>query len=94
MKDIIVNFVETTFMMGIPELRKEVHSYIDHADETFLKMVHAMSKEYKATIVGYNVDGTPITQENLRNRVKAASKRVKAGQYITQEDLEKEIENW
>ncbi len=86
--------METTFMMGIPELRKEVRSYIDHADETFLKMVHAMSKEYKATIVGYNVDGTPITQENLRKRVKAASKRVKAGQYITQEDLEKEIENW
>lgn len=81
--------------MGAVELRKELHSYIDHADETFLKMVHAMSKEYKpSNVAGYNVDGSPITQEDLKSRVKAASKRVKAGKYITQEDVEKEMENW
>ncbi len=81
--------------MGAAELRKELHSYIDKADETFLKMVHAMSKEYKpTTVVGYNVDGTPITKEDFKRRVKEASNRVKAGSYITQEDLEKEIENW
>lgn len=81
--------------MGTVELRKELHNYIDHADETFLKMVHAMSKEYKkASIVGYNVDGTPITQQDLRKRVRAASKRVKSGDYLTQEEVEKEIENW
>ena len=81
--------------MDTVELRKELHNYIDHADETFLKMVHAMSKEYKRTaIVGYNVDGTPITQQDLRKRVRAASKRVKSGDYLTQEEVEKEIENW
>ena len=81
--------------MGTVELRKELHNYIDHADETFLKMVHAMSKEYKRTaIVGYNVDGTPITQQDLRKSVRAASKRVKSGDYLTQEEVEKEIENW
>lgn len=81
--------------MGATELRKELHSYIDHADEIFLKMVHAMSRVYKKSeIVGFNVDGTPITQKDLKNRVKAASKRVKAGIYTTQEEVEKEIENW
>ena len=81
--------------MGTAELRKVLHSYIDHADETFLKMVHAMSKEYtKSEIAGYNVDGSPITQKDLKDRVKEASKRVKAGQYITQEEVEKEIRNW
>jgi len=81
--------------MGATELRKELHSYIDHADEIFLKMVHAMSKEYKKSdIVGFNVDGTPINQKDLKIRVKAASKRVKAGIYITQDEVEKEIENW
>ena len=45
--------------MGTAELRKELHSYIDLADETFLKMVYAMSKEYKGSeIVGYKVDGS------------------------------------
>lgn len=81
--------------MGATELRKELHRYIDHADETFLKMVHAMSREYKkSVIVGYNTDGSPITQKDLKKRVKAASERVKAGHYTTQEEVEKEIENW
>ena len=81
--------------MSTIELKKELHNYIDNADETFLKMVHAMSKEYdKPVIVGYNVDGTPITQQDLKSRVKAASKRVKSGDYFTREEVEKEVENW
>ena len=81
--------------MGTVELRKEVRSYIDKADERFLRMVDAMRKEYEEPdVVGYEVDGTPITQEDLKKRVKAASARVKAGHYTTQEDLEKEVENW
>jgi predicted ribonuclease YlaK len=81
--------------MGVQKLREEIHNYIDHADERFLKMVYAMSKEYKeSAVVGYNVDGSPITKESLTLRVKAASQRVKSGDYITQEEVEKEIENW
>ncbi len=35
-------------------LRKEVQQYVDHADERFLRMVYAMSKEYENTlVVGY-----------------------------------------
>lgn len=80
--------------MGTAELRKELHSYIDKADEEFLKMVYAMSKEYdEPDMVGYKVDGTPITQEDVKKRVKAASARVKGGDYIPQEDLEKEMES-
>lgn len=81
--------------MGAAELRKEIHNYIDRADETFLKMVHAMIREYrKPEIIGYNTDGTPITSKDLKKRVKAASKRVKSGDYLTQEEVEKEVENW
>ena len=83
-----------TKTMSTAELRKVLHRYIDYADETFLKMVHAMSKEYEnPEIAGYNVDGTPITAEELRKRVKAASSRVKSGDYLTQEEVEKDIEN-
>ena len=77
MNEIFVNFVKNN-IMSAAELRKELHHYIDHAGDTFLKMVHAMSKEYKKSeIAGYNIDGSPITQKDLINRVKAASKRVK-----------------
>lgn len=81
--------------MGTAELRKEVQSYIEKADDRFLRMVHALKREYEEEdIVGYELDGTPITQEELKQRVRAASERAEAGDYITQEDLEKEIKGW
>lgn len=81
--------------MGVAELKEELHDYIDHADERFLKMVYAMSKEYKASrVIGYKIDGTPITRKELAHRVASASKRVKSGDFISQEEVEKEIENW
>lgn len=83
--------------MGTAEIRKEVQSYIDKADDRFLKMVHALAKSYEdeeAIVVGYEVDGTPITKEALIKEAREASARVEAGDYITQEDLEKEVENW
>ena len=81
--------------MGIPELRNELHDFINHADERFLKMVYAMSKEYEnSEFIGYNVDGTAITVKDLSNRVREASKRVKDGDYLTQEEIEKEINEW
>ncbi len=33
--------------MGVQKLREELHIYINHADEIFLKMVYAMSKKSK-----------------------------------------------
>lgn len=81
--------------MGVHKIRKELHEYINHADERFLKMVYAMSKEYqRPTVVGYNVDGSPITKENLIKRARAASKRVKSGDFIAHEEVEKKIDNW
>ncbi|HKK59154.1 MAG TPA: hypothetical protein VJ937_06725 [Salinivirga sp.] len=81
--------------MGIPELRNELHDFINQADERFLKMIYAMSKEYKKPAnVGYNPDGSSITEIDLKNRVKSASKRVKSGDYLTQEEVEKEVKNW
>lgn len=81
--------------MGVHKLREELHDYINHADERFLKMVYAMSKIYQnPSVIGYNVDGSAITKENMIKRAKAASKRVKSGDYISQEEVEKEIENW
>ena len=81
--------------MGTSEIRKEIHDYIDHADERFLKLVYVMSKEYENTlIVGYTAKGKPITKIEFKNRVKAASKRVKSGDFISHEEIEKEVDNW
>lgn len=63
------------------KLREEPHGYINHADERFLKM-------------GYNLDGSLITKTDLVKRARAASARVKSGDFISQEEVEKEIDNW
>jgi hypothetical protein len=82
-------------IMGTAELRKEAHRFINRANDRVLKKVLALDTENeKIVIVGYEPDGTPITQEELIREAKEASARVKAGEYITQEDMEKEVENW
>lgn len=48
----------------------------------------------KEMIVGYTVDGRPLTKVAYDNRLKKAEEQIKAGRFITQEDLEKESENW
>jgi hypothetical protein len=81
--------------MGVQQLREEIHEFINQADERFLKMVYAMSKEYnESDVAGYNVDGSAITKKDLIKRAKAASVRVKSGNFFTQEEVEKEIKNW
>jgi hypothetical protein len=51
-----------------------------------------MSKEYEQSkIIGFTINGEPITKEDLKNRDKVASERVKSGDYITQEEVDKEV---
>ena len=55
-------------------LRKEVQQYVNHADERFLRMVYAMSKEYEnSLVVGQSASGEPLTKAEIKERVKAAS---------------------
>ena len=79
--------------MGTAELRKELHGYIDKADDEFLKMVYALAKNYKAE-EDYTLPGPPMYVETYRRRIIEASERVKAGHYTTSEDLDKEMEQW
>jgi len=71
--------------MGTAELRKKVHSFIDKADDKFLKKVLALAKSHEDEEEDYTLPGPPMDVETYRNR---------AGEYITQEDLEKEMEQW
>lgn len=45
-------------------------------------------------VVGYTVDGKPLTQKAYNERMALAEKQLKSGQTISQSDLEKESENW
>jgi hypothetical protein len=58
------------------------------------KVEKAISDGYASEPIGHDADGIPIDKDKLRKRVQAASKRVKSGDYIAQEEIEKEIKNW
>lgn len=48
----------------------------------------------KEMIVGYTVDGKPLTKAAYDKRLQKAEQQISSSQYLTQEDLEKESENW
>lgn len=45
-------------------------------------------------IVGYAVDGKPLTKSAYNERIAIAEKQLQNGETISQEELEKESENW
>ncbi|MBW6478916.1 MAG: hypothetical protein K0B37_05755 [Bacteroidales bacterium] len=45
-------------------------------------------------VVGYTTDGKPLTNQQYNECLLVAEKQIESGDYITQEELEKEIENW
>ena len=48
----------------------------------------------KEMIVGYTVEGKPLTKAAYDKRLAKAEKQIASGKYTTQEDLERESANW
>ncbi len=81
--------------MGALELRDSVLEYINTADERLLKVVKAVIESYQENdIVAYAIDGTPLTRTTYKAELQEAKEEIKRGEYISQEDLEKESNNW
>ncbi|MBT3423270.1 MAG: hypothetical protein HOD63_05915 [Bacteroidetes bacterium] len=45
-------------------------------------------------IVGHTVEGEPLTKKQYNKRLKIAEAQIQSGEYQTQEEVEKEVENW
>jgi competence protein ComGC len=82
-----------TGTMNTAQIRKELHQYIDKGDERFLRLVHAIATNYESD-EDHTSPGSPMTVESYKTRIRNAKERVKSGYYTTQEDLEKEMEQW
>ena len=48
----------------------------------------------KEMTVGYTVDGKPLTKSAYDKRLQKAEQQISKGQFISQNDLESESENW
>ncbi|MCH6232572.1 hypothetical protein [Cognataquiflexum rubidum] len=78
--------------MGETQIRHELYQFIDEADERLLILLYAVAKEY--TQEDFTKPGEPLSEEALKKRILNAKSRIKAGQFTTHEDLEKEFEIW
>jgi len=45
-------------------------------------------------VVGYTTDGKPLTKIAYDKRLQKAEEQIREGNFLTQEDLERESENW
>lgn len=81
--------------MGALELKDSVLQYINSADERLLKVVKAVIESYQEDeIVAYTVNGNPLTRNQYKIELTQAIEEINSGQFISQEDLEKESESW
>lgn len=87
--------IKNNTIMGALELRDSVLEYINTADERLLKVVKAVIESYQENdIVAYTIDGKPLTRITYKEELQEAIAEIKKGEYTSQEDLEKESNNW
>ncbi|KAF2518022.1 hypothetical protein [Flavobacterium foetidum] len=81
--------------MGALELRESVLEYINTADERLLKVVKAVIESYQEEdVVAFSVEGKPVTRSEYKAQLAGVKMEIERGEYTSQEDLEKESENW
>ena len=81
--------------MGALELKDSILNLLNDADEKLLKVVKEAIDNYKEEeIVAHTVAGKPLTRKEYKEKLDNAFLDYKKGNFTTQEDLEKEIENW
>ncbi len=78
--------------MGTAQLREELHEYVKQGDKKLLHMMQAMAKAYFEE--DYTLPGKPMSVQTIKDRVKEAKSNIESGNFTTQEDLEKEMEQW
>lgn len=88
-------------LMSTVDMRNEVAGWLESLDDDFMAVVHAMvgtrvrqQQVETEPIVGYELDGTPVTASRFVEEAEAAVEAAKAGHSITVQELEKRSEEW
>ncbi len=92
--------------MGVEQIKKVLHLRIEQADESFLRILYAMTEAYASeyleaeetsdaeVISTLPPPGPRLTMEELINEIEEANAEIGRGECITSEELEKETEKW
>jgi len=84
--------------MSTTEIRSQIDKYLEQLDDSFLKAVHSMLatyvKEQKEHIIGYDINGKPITAEEAKAQYDKDLSEVKNGSYSTLKDIKEKSKQW
>jgi hypothetical protein len=82
--------------MGSIQVREELQKFFNQADERFLKVVHAMMKEYvrDLKVVGYNPDGVPLSKEELIIRARLSNQAIQKRKIKSVKQIRKDSKSW
>lgn len=93
--------------MGAEQIREILHLRIEQADETFLRILHAMTEAYASEyledsqITDEMIMTIPpssnwykLSREDLKAELEEANSDFERGDYTTLEELENESEKW
>ncbi len=81
--------------MNQEKLKETVIARLELADNDLISEVNELIISYeKNEIVGYSPDGIPIRKEQMLADLKIAEKQIEDRNYITAEELKKEIKKW
>mgnify|MGYP003667937218 FL=1 len=79
--------------MDLKTVKLEViQKIMNVSTESLLEKIDNLLEE--ELIVGYTAKGYPLTKKDYNLRLEEAERQIASGEFISQEDLEKETENW
>ena len=86
-------------MIDVQAEKKAIIQRVEQIDDADLIQAVKSILDYgmrrnKDSVVGYRINGKPITSLDLESNIVEAERDAEAGDYQTIEDLKKESENW
>lgn len=74
------------------DMRKNILTAINRADNRLLRLIHALIESYhEEEIVTYTIEGKPLTQAGYQQEITDAETEIENGNYTTHEDLKKKM---
>ncbi len=85
--------------MSAIELKSSIVNILDETrDEEILEAYYQillnLLRVQSRAVAGYDADGRPMTDVDLREAANSASARIASGYFIRHEDAKKQAENW
>lgn len=88
----MIKFVKKN--MSTTQIKERISRYLDNADTRFLYLIYGMVKaDVKSSLVRSQSD-FDIDRKQYNKEIADAERRIKEGNFITQEILDKEMEQW